>query len=154
MEKVDVNRFSGHVEVSDLDELLQSAYKELHSVETALVKVYDNFFCAMDSKKIILMTLLDLSTAFNTVDHTIMMNILERCYDEASSALEWVISYFSNQHQFVSINRANSKKHLLPYGVPQGSLFGPVGTIAYKHNISYHLHAADDTQLYMWCSNK
>ena len=91
MEKVAINRFSGHVEVNDLDELLQLADREHHSVETALAKVYD--LCAMGSKKMILMTLLDLSTAFDTVEHTIMMNKLQRCFGVTGSALEWVKSY-------------------------------------------------------------
>ena len=91
------------------------------------------------------------------MDHMIMMNRLERCFDVIGSTLEWVKTYFSNQHQFVSFNGANSKKHLLLYGVPQDSLFGPfrfpmytspIGKIAHKHNISYHQYV-DDMQLYV-----
>ena len=94
-------------------------------------------------KKMILMTLLDLSMAFNTVDHTIMMNRLERLFGVTGSTLEWVKSYFSNQYHFASINGANSKKQLLMYVVPRDSMFGPfsfpmytspIGEIAYKHN--------------------
>ena len=59
VEKVAINRFSGHVEVNDINELIQLAYKEHYSVETALVKVYDDL-CAVDSKNMILIALLDL----------------------------------------------------------------------------------------------
>ena len=104
VEKMAINRFHGHAEVNDLDVLLQSAYKEHHSVKTALVKVYDDLLCAMDNKKMILMTLLDLSMAFDTVDHMIRINRLERCF---GNAIEWMKSYFCNQHKFVSINGAN-----------------------------------------------
>ena len=140
--EVAINRFSGYAEVNDLDEILQSAYKEYHSVDEEQVKGYDDL-CTVDSKKMILMTLLDLSMAFDTVDHSIMMNGLERCFGMTGSALEWVKSYFSNRHQVVSINGFNSKTHLLLYGVPQGSLFGPfsfpkytspIGKITHKHN--------------------
>ena len=53
-----------------------------------MVKVYDDLLCAVDSKKMILMTVLDLSAAFDIVDHTIMMNRLERYFGVTGSALE------------------------------------------------------------------
>ena len=98
VEKVALNRFSGHVEVNDLNELSQLPYKEHHSVSTAVVKVYVDLLCAVDSMKMIPMTLLDLSMAFNTVDQRVMMNRLERCFGVTGSALILVKSYFSNQH--------------------------------------------------------
>ena len=157
VEKVAVKRFSNHVVKNNLDEPLQSAYKEKHSVETALIKVYDDLLCAVDNKQCIMMSLLDLSAAFDTVDHNVMFSRLEKCFGVTGKALDWVKSYFSNRYQFVSINGSKSTMHPLPYGVPQGSVFGPfsfpkyttpLSKIAMKHNINYHLYA-DDSQLYV-----
>ena len=157
VEKVAVKRFSSHVNTNNLDVLLQSAYKGGHSVETALVKVYDDLLCAIDSKKYVLLTLLDLSAAFDTVDHSVMLSRLETCFGITGSALDWMKSYFKDRYQFVSINGSKSQKHLLEYGVPQGSVIGPfcfpkysspLAKIAEKHTVYYHLYA-DDTQLYI-----
>ena len=69
VENVAVNRFSDHVEVNNLDQLMQSACKGHHSVETALVNVSDEMVCAVKSKQWILMAPLDLSAAFDTIYH-------------------------------------------------------------------------------------
>ena len=69
--RTSAHRSSGHIKSSGLDQILQSAYKVLKSVETALLKVYDDL-CAVDNKKHILNMLLDFSAAFDTVDHNIL----------------------------------------------------------------------------------
>ena len=157
VEKVAVKRFSSHVDTNKLDVLLQSAYKGGHSVETALVKVYDDLLCAIDNKKYVLLSLLDLSAAFDTVDHNVMLSRLESSFGITGSARDWMKSYFKDRYQFVSINGSESHKHLLEYGVPQGSIVGPfcfpkysspLAKIAEKHDVYYHLYA-DDTQLYV-----
>ena len=103
-----------------------------------------------------MMSLLDLSSAFDTVEHRIMLQRLERSFGIRDLALRWVTSYFSDRHQYVDINGAHSKLQPLQYGVPQGSIFGPfafpkysspISTIAGKHNVNYHQYA-DDIQLY------
>ena len=157
IEKVAVKRFGGHITLHDLVELLQSAYKELHSVETALLKVYDDLLCAVDAGKCIMITLLDFSAAFDTIDHNILFRRLESSYGVSNEALKWVKSYFSSRFQSVIISGVTSDKHALPYGMPQGSMLGPfsypkysspMARIAEKHGVQYHLYA-DDTQLYV-----
>jgi hypothetical protein len=157
LEKVVVKRLNEHMDIYDLHEPLQSAYRKLHSTETALVKVFNDIVCAVDSKQCVLLILLDLSAAFDTIDHDIMLQQLEGVFGITGSALMWLKSYFSDRSQSVSISNKSSGPHDLDSGVPQGSVAGPftfpkytqqLAAIAREFGISIHLYA-DDTQLYI-----
>jgi hypothetical protein len=159
IEKTAIKRFSEHISDNQLEVQLQSAYKEYHCVETALLVVFDDLLCALDSRKHILVTLLDYSAAFDTIDHSVLLRRLQNSYGVYGGAIEWIKSYLTNRHQAVSISNIVSKRHDLTYGMPQGSLFGPFGypkysrpiaRIAEEHGIYYHQYA-DDTQLYVMC---
>ena len=141
----------------NLLEPFQSAYKTGHSTETALTRIHNDILVAMDNHKLVLLVLLDLSAAFDTVDHSILLTLLEKDYHIESDALSWFISYLNDRSQCVHIFDKVSQKRDLQYGVPQGSVLGPIlfslytrsiSDVIRKHGISFHQYA-DDTQLYL-----
>ena len=101
------------------------AYKPQHSTETALIRIMNDMLIDIDGRKVIFLALLDLSAAFDTVDHDILLNRLHRSNNVDGKALEWIRSYLSGRTQQVAAHGATSGPVLLSCGLPQGSIFGP-----------------------------
>lgn len=135
----------------------QSAYRAGHSTETALLKVKNDILLSMDKQQVTLLVLLDLSAAFDTVDHRVMLKRLESNFGNTGKALQWFASYLTDRSQRTVFDGCSSKVFYLPFGVPQGSSLGPLLFTMYASKlfniIETHLpsvHAlADDTQLYL-----
>ena len=104
----------------------QSPYRQFHSTETALLKVQSDILSNMDKQEVTLLVLLDLSAAFDTVEHNILINILESDFGICGDVLKWFRSYLTGRVQRVIVNQKSSKTFNLNYGVPQGSCLGPV----------------------------
>ena len=103
------------------------------------------------------LVLLDLSTAFDTVDHTILVSRLYDRFGIQGSAIEWIKSYLHGRKQFVMVSGSKSQEQYLSCNVPQGSVLGPgwfgdydppIAQIFHKYDIQYHMYA-DDTQVYV-----
>ena len=109
-----------------VEELLQSAYSQYHSTETALTKVHNDIMLAMDNQKVVLLLLLDLSAAFDTVDHAILLARLHNRFGVSGTALQWFQSYLTGRSQAVSVQGNRSSSKVLQCGVPQGSVLGPI----------------------------
>ena len=93
-----MERLNCHLDENYLQEPLQSAYSAKHSIETAMVKVFDDLFCTISDGKYVLLVLLDLSAEFDTIDHDVLMLRLQKLFGLKGDALQWLCSYFSNQH--------------------------------------------------------
>ena len=115
-----------HREINQLIESLQSAYRAQHSTETALLKVMNDVAIDCDPVKVSLLNLLELSAAFDTIDHRVLLQHLEITFRVSGTALEWLKSCLSNHYQVVVVKGRKLSDHLLKYSVPQDSVIGPV----------------------------
>ena len=111
---------------NDLDESLQSAYKHLQSTETALVKVQNDILYAIDGNKCVVLLLLDMSSAFDTVEHRLFLDRLCNRLGYRGQVLEWFESNLHNGKQYVMIDGVKSHVKDLQFGVSQGSVFRPI----------------------------
>jgi exonuclease III len=155
LEKVVLNQLNSHLSANNLLNPFQSAYRQSHSTETALLHILNDLLLATDSGKVSLLTFLDLSAAFDTIDHTILLTRLQHTFGISGTALSWFTSYLSDRKQTVLIKGTYSQPAHLTCGVPQGSVLGPVlftlytsplSTIIKSHSLKHHFYA-DDTQL-------
>ena len=123
IEKAVVLQLNDHLSTKNLFETYQSAYRRLHSTETALLKVQNDILIALDNKQAVVLLLLDLSAAFDTVGHTTLLKLLKSRYGITGKVLTWMESYLTNRCQAVMINNHISSSRDLSFGVPQGSVF-------------------------------
>lgn len=158
LEKVVASQLTSYLKNNGLLEPHQSVYRQGHSTETTLLSVQNDITLAVGQKKIVLLTLLDLSAAFDTVSHSILLRILEQCGINGN-VLDWLSSYLNYRKQAVRVQSHTSAPASLECGVPQGSVLGPVlftvytaslGKLLRSKNVNYHLYA-DDTQIWIPC---
>ena len=101
LEKIVAKRINAYVEEHLLSNHVQSAYKRFHSTETALLKIHNDRICNMDNGKVTALTLLDLSAAFDTIDHATLLERLHGHFGNSGTVFQWFKSYISNrQHAF------------------------------------------------------
>ncbi len=159
LERLAARRLTIYLRDAKLLPLFQSGFRPLHSTETAVLKVLSDLLEALDRGDVGVLLLLDLSAAFDTVDHEILLQRLERTFGVSGRVLNWLASYLSGRDYFVRLGTDCSAVRQLTSGVPQGSVLGPLFFILYtvdliklirSQNLQPHLYA-DDTQLYGSC---
>jgi hypothetical protein len=157
LERIIHNRLVAHLSTFTSLSPFQSAYRKFHSVESALLRIQNDLLLAIDKRHITALILLDLSAAFDTIDHAILLTRLSSTFGICGPALDLLTSYITDRHQFISVDSDSSDSILLTTGVPQGSVLGPLLFTLYTtplsyllqdSNMSFHLYA-DDTQLYV-----
>nr|CAI5817049.1 unnamed protein product [Callosobruchus analis] len=141
------------IEEHDILTSAQSGFRAQHSTTTALLSVTDDIYRNIDEGKVVCLTMLDYSKAFDTLDHDILYKKL-RYYNFSSCAANLIRSYLSDRCQSVLAEGCYSKILPKTYGVPQGSILGPILFAIYISDFckcvkysSIH-HYADDTQIY------
>ena len=146
-----------HLESNCIIPALQSAYRRNHSTETAMLKICNDALLAADSGMVTLVVLLDYSAAFDTVDHTVMLDILQRQCGLTGEALQWHTSYRHCRSYAVAAGGATSETVYLDCGLPQGSSLGPLNFVVYaadlhmvtsRHNVRLHCKVVWSPTLY------
>jgi len=145
-----------HIAASKYFSPMQSAYRKMHSTEAALLKIMDDLYRIVDHKKSAVLIGLDLSAAFDTIDHELLAHRLKKRFGISGVALSWITSYLKDRSQYVKVGEEKSARTVCEVGVPQGSVLGPLLFSAYvcpiadvitSFGVQFHQYA-DDTQLY------
>ena len=120
IEKVIANRIRSHLETNDILKInqYQRAYKKFHSTETALLKIENGIILNMDEGSVTALTLLDLSAAFDTLNHSSITNLLSTWYGIDGIAIDWFVSYLSDRKQKVKLMDYFSRPAEVACGVP------------------------------------
>ena len=132
-----LKKFSNHCDKEKLLPDYQSAYHPKYSCETALVKICNDILWSMESQRISALVALDLSAAFNMVDHEILLEVLDKQFGIQGKALSWFDSYPRPRGCKVKIGERYSTVRNLPYSVPQGSCAGPTLYFVYASTLQH-----------------
>ena len=119
------------METNNIYPLRQSAYRKQHSTETALLKAVNDILLEMNSQHVTLLVMLDLSAAFDTVNHKILLERLQHDIGISGVPLQWFKSYLSNKSQRIAVQGTLSWLFNLDCGVSQGSCLGPLLYVIY-----------------------
>ena len=145
IEKAALLQFSTFFEDQNLLPTYQSAYRKHHSTETAVLNICDEILENAEHNKLTAMVCLDLSAAFDTVNHSILKYVMEHYFGLKDTALKWLSSYISNRQFSVKIGSSLSHAHTINFSVPQGSILGPVLFSCYVSTLPEVIKQNSDT---------
>ena len=147
-----------HYKQNDLEDKMQSAYRPHHSTETAILHIVNDILRAISDRKVVCLAMLDLSAAFDTIDHNILLHRLEHEQGVTDSCIEWIESYLRNRTQRVKVSNSISQEARIDDGTVQGSQMGckmyskyvkPLGKQLENSPCSAHTYADDNN---VWTS--
>ena len=154
IEQAVIDQLEDHFESNDLNDDFQSAYRANHSTETALIHIVNDIIISMDRRRAVCMVMLDLSAAFDTLDHDIMIERLGNTQGLGPRITDWFNSYLRGRTQRVSVDEETSDHLHLLDGAVQGSKMGcrlykkyvePLGHMLKHSDCDYHGYADDNT---------
>jgi len=161
LERVIDARLTEHANINGLFSPVQSAYRRFHSTETTLAKIHNDLFTSVDEGHVGALVLLDLYSAFDTVDHQILLQILKSRFAISDDALSWFHSYLSNRSHVIHFGGGISSVITLYTGLRGATRFDDRSKIVHclhrraeldsvflKHDVHHHGYA-DDTQAYV-----
>ena len=157
LEKLVLSLASSYLNTHNLYNTCQSAYRPCHSTETALLKAVNDLFLSLNKVSISVLALLDFYSAFNTIDHPILVHRLHTDFGFTDTVLQWFSSYLTDRTHYVSLSNLCSAFTHVHSSVPQGSVLGPMLFTMYikpfsaiiDSNSIIHHSFADDLQLQM-----
>src|ERR1043165_713463 len=153
-EKVMYDRLLLYIKQKNLLYPFQHGFQPGHSTSMSLLDIQDKISMAMDNNEYSIGIFLDLAKAFDTVDHRILLAKLE-CYGVRGIALNWFKSYLDERYQQVMCNGRLSNLQLIEFGVPQGSILGPLLFLLYindlpnSSSILHYILVADDSNVFL-----
>jgi len=151
-EKIIAHRITSFIDKHGIINSSQFGFRKNHSTYMAILKLYDTVTAAIDKGEFCMGIFIDLSKAFDTLDHAILLKKLE-LYGIRGLPNDLFKSYLTNRKQYVTYNSCKSSLQQINLGVPQGSILGPLLFILYVNdmaNISKYLIFllfADDTNI-------
>jgi Reverse transcriptase (RNA-dependent DNA polymerase) len=126
LERLAQNQLRQHISISPNYNTSQSAYRALHSTETVMTKVVNDLLMAVDSGKPTVLLSLDISAAFDMLDHDRLLNHATELFGLSGQVINWLESYLTGRTSYVSIGNCCSSTVNCSTGVPQGSVLGPL----------------------------
>ena len=152
-ERAATNQITKYLEQNNMITNTQHAYRQKHSTQTCLVEVVNYLYKILDKKQIPAVISLDLSKAFDSINHNLLLSKLADL-EMSESTIKWVKSYLSNRKQITKFQHFTSEEEEITSGIPQGSILGPLMFVCFTNDFSKSFDAslkimsyADDTQI-------